>query len=334
MAALRLRRRPGSPARSARRTAFPTVSRRRRSAPACWCRSARRTLTGVCDRLPTEVADDDPRATAERLRDSVRRARRRAPTCPADVLALAAVDRRVLRVRPRRSDRRRVASHGLAGEPPGRRRHRGRAARGGRGRGASACRSWPGACWKSPPRRRSLPESDAPHAGWRRPRRPGESAAAAGPRAPHAGAPWARLRLQVLEGEAVAYKTERVVELTAQGLDVAGRASTPGLRLGARQRELLAALAAAPGGLSAVALRERGIDVAGLRRLGLRDLVSVRRRPVERDPFAGAWGRTGRPDAAASEVTLTPEQDAALERLRAQPRRPGLPRGPRARRHR
>ncbi len=66
-----------------------------------------------------------------------------------------------------------------------------------------------------------------------------------------------------------------------------------GLRLGARQRELLAALAAAPGGLSAAALRERGFDVAGLRRLGLRDLVSIRRQPVERDPFAGPWGRTG-----------------------------------------
>jgi len=121
---------------------------------------------------------------------------------------------------------------------------------------------------------------------------------------------------QVLEGEAVAYKTERVVELTAQGRDVAGRAGEAGLRLGARQRELLVALAQAPGGLPAAALRERGFDVAGLRRLGLRDLVSIRRQAVERDPFAGPWGRTGQLGAAAAAVTLTPEQDAALDRLR------------------
>jgi primosomal protein N' (replication factor Y) len=121
---------------------------------------------------------------------------------------------------------------------------------------------------------------------------------------------------QVLEGDAVAYKTERVVELTAQGRDVAGRADAAGLRLGAQQRELLAALAAAPAGLSAPALRERGFDVAGLRRLGLRDLVSIRRQAVERDPFAGAWGRTGQTAAKSPDVTLTAAQGAALERLR------------------
>jgi primosomal protein N' (replication factor Y) len=121
---------------------------------------------------------------------------------------------------------------------------------------------------------------------------------------------------QVLEGEAVAYKTERVVELTAQGRDVAGRSDAAGPRLGARQRELLAALAAAPGGLTASALRVRGFDVAGLRRLGLRDLVTIRRQAVERDPFAGAWGRTTRAGARELDVALTPEQDAALERLR------------------
>jgi primosomal protein N' (replication factor Y) len=122
---------------------------------------------------------------------------------------------------------------------------------------------------------------------------------------------------QVLEGEAVAYRTERVIELTAQGRDVAGRADAPGLRLGPRQRELLAALAAAPSGLTSAALRERGFDVAGLRRAGLRDLVSVRRQPVERDPFAGPWGQASRAAAAAApDVALTAEQDAALDRLR------------------
>ncbi len=74
---------------------------------------------------------------------------------------------------------------------------------------------------------RSLPESTL-RTGWTRPP----------PARPNARPPLAHvLRTlerrglvsvsQVLEGEAVAYKTERVVELTAQGLDVAGRASTP-----------------------------------------------------------------------------------------------------------
>ena len=121
---------------------------------------------------------------------------------------------------------------------------------------------------------------------------------------------------QVLEGEAVAYKTERVVELTPQGRDAASGAAAVGLRLGAKQRELLTALSQAPGGLSAAALRERGFDVSGLRRLGLRELVSIRRQAVERDPFAGPWGRTGQSGARTAHVTLTPEQDAALVCLR------------------
>ena len=121
---------------------------------------------------------------------------------------------------------------------------------------------------------------------------------------------------QVLEGEAVAYKMERVVELTAQGRDAAGRPDAAGFRLGARQRELLTALAEAPGGMPAAELRERGFDVSGLRRLGLRELVSIRRQAVERDPFAGPWGRTERGGGRTLHATLTPEQEAALEQLR------------------
>ena len=121
---------------------------------------------------------------------------------------------------------------------------------------------------------------------------------------------------QVLEGEAVAYKTERVIELTAQGRDVASRPDAAGLRLGARQRELLAALAGSPAGLSSSALRTRGFDVAGLRRLGLRDLVSIRHQPVDRDPFASAWSRAWQDGARATAVELTAEQDGALARLR------------------
>jgi primosomal protein N' (replication factor Y) len=121
----------------------------------------------------------------------------------------------------------------------------------------------------------------------------------------------------VLEGARVAYKTERIVELTAQGRDVAGRVKddTGALRLGPRQRELIMALADALGGLSAASLRQAGFDVSGLRRLGLRELVSVRHERVDRDPFAGPWGRTGRSASLAPETELTPEQTAAVDRL-------------------
>ncbi len=123
----------------------------------------------------------------------------------------------------------------------------------------------------------------------------------------------------VLEGDRVAYKTERVVELTAQGRDVAGRLreGVSALRLGPRQRELLAALAGARGGLSAASLRQMGFDVGGLRRQGLRELVSVRHEKVDRDPFAGPWGRTGGAAPLSAEADLTTEQAAAVDRLGA-----------------
>jgi primosomal protein N' (replication factor Y) len=122
---------------------------------------------------------------------------------------------------------------------------------------------------------------------------------------------------QVLEGERVAYKTERVVELSAQGQDAVGRLRTDpkAARLGPKQRELLLALADAPGGLSAAALRELGHDVAGLRRLGVRDLVDIRHEHVDRDPFMGPWGRTGGRGSLLPVADLTPEQGAALERM-------------------
>jgi primosomal protein N' (replication factor Y) len=124
---------------------------------------------------------------------------------------------------------------------------------------------------------------------------------------------------QVLEGERAAYRTERVVRLTAQGIDLAARLDDPGLaeRLGARQRDLLRALKAAPAGLSTADLRERNLPAEGLRRLELRRLVSVARRPVERNPFAGPWGRgaeSGGRDSSALE--LTGAQRALLDRLR------------------
>lgn len=120
---------------------------------------------------------------------------------------------------------------------------------------------------------------------------------------------------QVLDGERVTYKTERVLQLTAHGHDIAQVLAAGGaaIRMGARQRDLVTALAGAPDGLAAGRLREMGLDLAGIRRPGLRELVVTRARRVERDPFIGPWGRAG---AAASAVgALTTEQARALGAL-------------------
>jgi primosomal protein N' (replication factor Y) len=120
---------------------------------------------------------------------------------------------------------------------------------------------------------------------------------------------------QVLDGERVTYKTERVLELTAQGHDVAQAlvAGQPTIRMGPRQRELVVALAAAPLGLGAARLREMGLDLTGVRRPGLREFVASRVQRIERDPFTGPWGRTG---GSAPEVgDLTVEQAKALDAL-------------------
>jgi primosomal protein N' (replication factor Y) len=121
---------------------------------------------------------------------------------------------------------------------------------------------------------------------------------------------------RVLEGERRAYKSERVVALTAQGLDVAGRLTDPGVAsgLGPRQRELLTVLREAPAGFSTTDLRERHLPTEGLRRLEVRGLVTVRRRAVDRDPFAGPWGRTSDAEEAAPQIDLNDEQALALER--------------------
>jgi primosomal protein N' (replication factor Y) (superfamily II helicase) len=120
---------------------------------------------------------------------------------------------------------------------------------------------------------------------------------------------------QVLEGERTTYKTERVLELSAQGHDVvrALAAGEPTIRLGPRQRDLVARLASAPRGLPAGRLREMGLDLSGVRRPGLRELVAVRAQRIERDPFVGPWGRSG---AAGQPVgDLTAEQARAFDAL-------------------
>jgi len=122
---------------------------------------------------------------------------------------------------------------------------------------------------------------------------------------------------QVVEGERTTYKTERILELTAQGHDVARALSAgePTLRMGPRQRDLLTRLASEPLGLSAGRLREMGLDLAGVRRPGLRELVVVRAQRVDRDPFTGPWGRTGAATPPVSD--LTAEQTTALDALTA-----------------
>ncbi|MEK6630603.1 MAG: primosomal protein N' [Acidobacteriota bacterium] len=123
---------------------------------------------------------------------------------------------------------------------------------------------------------------------------------------------------QVLEGERTAYKTQRVVQLTALGREIAALSTDPAAvsGLGPRQRELLSALVAAPLGLSTADLHARKLPVDGLRRLAIRGLVTVQRQVVERDPFDGPWGRTITPLADAGPAPeLSVEQSAALERL-------------------
>jgi len=121
---------------------------------------------------------------------------------------------------------------------------------------------------------------------------------------------------QVLEGTRDASKTERWLELTAEGRAVAsGDMGAGARRLGPKQQGLLDALRAAGGALPAASLRQAGFDLAGLHRSGLRDLVGSRQVRVERDPFAGPWGRAARASGAPAPVDLTPEQAAAMRRL-------------------
>ncbi|MEW5983342.1 MAG: primosomal protein N' [Acidobacteriota bacterium] len=122
---------------------------------------------------------------------------------------------------------------------------------------------------------------------------------------------------QLLGGQRMAYRTTRVAELTPQGQVVAAAlrdgASVEGL--GPRQREALRALAAAPDGLPTSDMRDRRLGVDGLHRLALRGLLTVRRQTVERDPFAGPWGRDVGGVERAGVPTLTPQQELGIDRL-------------------
>ena len=119
-----------------------------------------------------------------------------------------------------------------------------------------------------------------------------------------------------LAGSASAFRTVRVAHLTAQGLEAEGTPEVGnGRRLGAKQAHALRLLAAAPDGLDAAVLSAQGIESATLNRLRTLGFVTFSRRQIDRDPFAHA--AADGPAAGRTDVTLTPEQDAALERLRS-----------------
>ena len=111
-----------------------------------------------------------------------------------------------------------------------------------------------------------------------------------------------------------AFKRRRVVAATAHGLETVRLKpdTTMAVRLTSKQRELLEMLAAAPAGLPAAALRDRGATADVVRRLAARGLVAVRDEREERDPFEGA----ARMDVARDDSrVLTDEQQAAVDTL-------------------
>ena len=121
-----------------------------------------------------------------------------------------------------------------------------------------------------------------------------------------------------LVGNASAFRTVRVAHLTARGHEVSSQQTetnaedeAPAFRIGARQRELMDWLAAAPGGIDSSELLRRGAASSTLKRLADTGLVTFKRRRVERDPAEHAAST-----ATAKSVELTTEQSAAMAQLR------------------
>jgi len=166
-----------------------------------------------------------------------------------------------------------------------------------------------------------------------------------------------------LRGRGAAFKTMRVAAITVTGLEVIASSSSPesedwgshktdsgshrrGVAVGQRQREALEILQGCAEGLPFATLRDRGIAADTLRRLAARGFIAIRNVRVERDPFADEAGqkhlkneigtilkvsatdgrtREIRPEAVFQGVrTLTDEQSAALDRLRALADRQGF----------
>jgi primosomal protein N' (replication factor Y) len=138
---------------------------------------------------------------------------------------------------------------------------------------------------------------------------PGATLAAAMP--PHA-----------LTNRVDAFRTVRLIALTAEGHDIAERAAfgprcapddtVP--QFGRRQKEVLALLKGAPDGMDSAKLAARGVTSAVVSRLKAMGLVAVRRDRRDRDPFASG-GAALDPLAQQPARTLTAEQQDALQRL-------------------
>ena len=129
---------------------------------------------------------------------------------------------------------------------------------------------------------------------------------------------------RVLTGDARTFKHRRMAMLTVQGMHaVAQAAQGPRCapsgdgdkalgRLGARQREVLALLAAAPAGLPVSRLTGGGTASATLARLVQAELVAITHQTVVRDPFAVHATVF---DGEGGPLALTDDQRAALDLL-------------------
>jgi len=115
--------------------------------------------------------------------------------------------------------------------------------------------------------------------------------------------------------KASGFRTRRTATLTAHGRSAAGAPDVEaGIRLTARQREALSALAGATAPVPLSELRDRGVTADVMGRLAARGLVSVIDEAHERDPFDAAVTRDVTRDPARQ---LTGEQTAALRQLEA-----------------
>ena len=127
-------------------------------------------------------------------------------------------------------------------------------------------------------------------------------------------------------GRADAHKTLRMASITPAGLEAIAAAAVEG-----RQLEGLQILSGSPAGMATSVLAARGIAAGAISRLVKRGYISLRHDRVDRDPLAvsvpspadctpvSEWGqRRARVDSDPSLARrLTPEQSAALDRLRA-----------------
>ena len=121
-----------------------------------------------------------------------------------------------------------------------------------------------------------------------------------------------------------AFRMQRVVQLTAEGHDIAARVAI-GPRcapdealpaMGTRQREALLALAGMPAGVTAGDLTTRGISAAVVSRLKAMGLVAIRKERLDRDPFE-AGGATINTATSDTGRVLTSEQQTAVDRVLA-----------------